>query len=198
MKTSTKIAIAIVVLLCLVICGAAIGVSASGDYYVVNATSGKFHLPTCSYLPDPSNRYTIPREDITNPEYAKLSPCAHCDPLNKFVYEPENPGQSSDGSFSGSLGTFDPYYDTDENEHSEYYEFKEAFREFTTTYGIGIPIAILFIFTIYTAVTHVYTYIKAVRIIGYVMAALGGGLFFLNLVLLTLSPVAFFIIELFL
>ncbi len=98
--TTTKILVSIS-LLCILFSLFAVTVSAD-DYYIVNKTNGKFHLPTCSYLPDSSNRYTIQRDEIEN--YPKLSPCGHCDPLNNYVYEPENPGQSSGGSSSSSSG----------------------------------------------------------------------------------------------
>lgn len=103
MKT-TKILV-LILLLCIMFSLFAVTASAD-DYYVVNKTSGKFHLPSCSYLPDSSNRYTIPRDEIEN--YPGLSPCGHCKPLNNYVYEPENPGQSSGGASSNSSSKDSP------------------------------------------------------------------------------------------
>lgn len=75
---------------------------AAEDYYIVNKTSKKFHLPSCSYLPNPSNSYTIPRSDITKTKYSSLSPCAHCDPLSNDYYSPKEPVQSSGNTGSSS------------------------------------------------------------------------------------------------
>ena len=82
---------------------APITASAAEDYYIVNKSSKKFHIPSCSYLPKESNSYTIRRSEINKPMYSDLSPCSHCDPLNNYVYEPENSGSS--GSASGSGGS---------------------------------------------------------------------------------------------
>lgn len=98
MKKLTKFIIIIFLSLCIFSAFAPITAYAYDDYYIVNATSGKFHLTTCSYLPEYGNRYTVSRAEID--DYPKLSPCKHCDPLNNLVYEPENPGQSSGGSSS--------------------------------------------------------------------------------------------------
>ena len=101
MKKLTKFIIIISLSLCIFSAFAPITAYAYDDYYIVNATSVKFHRTTCSYLPDYGNRYPVPRDKIG--DYPKLSPCKHCDPLNNLVYEPENPGQSSSGnSSSGS------------------------------------------------------------------------------------------------
>ena len=103
MKT-TKILV-LILLLCIMFSLFAVTASAD-DYYVVNKTSGKFHLPSCSYLPDSSNSYTIPRDEIEN--YPSLSPCGHCKPLNNYVYEPQKPGQSSGGASSNSSSKDSP------------------------------------------------------------------------------------------
>lgn len=48
------------------------------DTYIGNASSKKFHLPTCSYLPDKSNQVTFDsREDAIAAGYI---PCGHCHP----------------------------------------------------------------------------------------------------------------------
>jgi hypothetical protein len=46
--------------------------------YIGSADTKKFHLPTCSYLPDPQNQLTFAsREDALAAGYA---PCGHCHP----------------------------------------------------------------------------------------------------------------------
>ena len=46
--------------------------------YIGNVNTQKFHVTSCSYLPDPVNRvYFGSREDAVNAGY---SPCGHCDP----------------------------------------------------------------------------------------------------------------------
>jgi methylphosphotriester-DNA--protein-cysteine methyltransferase len=46
--------------------------------YTGNRNTKKFHLPSCSYLPDPENRvYFTTREQAINAGY---TPCGHCRP----------------------------------------------------------------------------------------------------------------------
>lgn len=48
------------------------------DTYIGNKSSKKFHLPTCSYLPDQNNQVTFEsREEAIAAGY---SPCGHCHP----------------------------------------------------------------------------------------------------------------------
>lgn len=48
------------------------------DTYIGNKSSKKFHLPSCSYLPDQNNQVTFDsREDALAAGY---SPCGHCHP----------------------------------------------------------------------------------------------------------------------
>ena len=179
MKKQTKIPTLIILLLCIFSVFSPILSSASEDYYIVNATSGKFHLPTCSYLPEPGNRYTIPREDINLPKYSKLSPCKHCDPLNNFVYTPENPGQHGGyiGNSSGKpSGNYD-YLEYQGEEHTEYYKFKNSYLDFVETYGFLIPAGIVFIFSIYEGIARYFNWEGTKRLIGKVL--LYGGIFFL-------------------
>ena len=50
----------------------------SYEYYLGSKSSKKFHLPTCSYLPDQVNQVTFSsREDALNAGY---TPCGHCNP----------------------------------------------------------------------------------------------------------------------
>lgn len=48
------------------------------DAYIGNKSSKKFHLPTCSYLPDAANQITFDSRD--DAIAAGYSPCGHCHP----------------------------------------------------------------------------------------------------------------------
>lgn len=48
------------------------------DTYIGNKTSKKFHLPTCSYLPDKDNQVTFDSRDEAIA--AGYKPCGHCNP----------------------------------------------------------------------------------------------------------------------
>lgn len=52
------------------------------DYYIVNKTSKKFHLPSCTSLPSSSNSYKVSVNDINKSAYSNLSPCGICNPLD--------------------------------------------------------------------------------------------------------------------
>lgn len=50
----------------------------NSDGYIGNASTKKFHVPSCSYLPDSSNRtYFDTRDEALGAGY---SPCGHCHP----------------------------------------------------------------------------------------------------------------------
>lgn len=50
----------------------------SGDYYIGNANTKKFHYPSCTYLPDLVNQVILDtREEAVSKGY---SPCGHCNP----------------------------------------------------------------------------------------------------------------------
>ena len=63
-------------------------------YYIANKETGKFHLPTCSYLPNEYNSYLV---DVHNTAKLKrLSPCGHCNPLNNEIKSSASAPQSKD------------------------------------------------------------------------------------------------------
>ena len=87
------------------------------DYYIVNKNTGKYHEPTCSYLPYDENSYEI---SSTSPRLSSLSPCSHCRP--DIVVS-----------------------DTKPTKASNYYNFKEIFYDcLIWALGIGIVLVLLF------------------------------------------------------
>lgn len=52
--------------------------TAIADTYIGNTSSKKFHLPTCSYLPDAANQITFDSRDEAIA--AGYDPCGHCHP----------------------------------------------------------------------------------------------------------------------
>ena len=63
------------------------------DYYIVNRETKKFHLPSCSYLPESSNQYKISCDEID--EYPNLSPCKKCNPLRYSSSNSQSSGNSN-------------------------------------------------------------------------------------------------------
>ena len=78
----------------------------SEDYYIVNEKTGKYHLPSCSYLPASSNSYTLSRSRVS--KYPGLSPCGHC-----------KPDQAQNEQYEGYVESNQPSSQT----HSPFVEF---------------------------------------------------------------------------
>lgn len=96
-----KIVCLFIILLALLSCFSIISYAETYyDYYIVNKTSNKFHLPNCSYLPEPSNRYKISCDEID--EYSNLTPCKKCNPLR---YSSSNSQSSSNSNKTESNST---------------------------------------------------------------------------------------------
>lgn len=118
----------------------------ASDYFIVNKTTGKFHLPSCSYLPDYGNRYTIERSEIE--KYPSLSPCGHCKPLTSSYYSPANSGQSS-SSASSDLNKNEQVTESPTRKSLDYDKVKETFTNIFIT-GVVISIALFIIFALIT------------------------------------------------
>lgn len=65
--------------------------SSKNDYYIVNKTSKKFHLPSCTSLPSSSNSYKVSVDDINKSAYSDLSPCGICKPLDNTSSNTKSP-----------------------------------------------------------------------------------------------------------
>ena len=150
------------------------------DYYIVNKTSNKFHLPNCSYLPEPSNRYKISCDEIN--EYSKLSPCKHCNPL-KNNYKPSYSNQSSNNSSN--------------KENSKYYVIKSNIKNIQEKFVSYMFWFSVILYILCIILLNIFKDNEVVNNVLNVLAYIFMVLTFLGIAFWLISFISFYVIELF-